>query len=230
MIEVFGVTPSCRISCTPITAPNTHNTINRIRVAGAKVEGCCLSPAGACGIAVEAGVARDRSLITANPGQDGGSSFRYRMARRNLPMVLSCRPAPSSSCIAVGFAYHSGWECGCSSMAEQKLPKLTTRVRFPSPAPNNSRSSTKPEPTLAFLPHFGTLRGTETCQGMLACPREFSSADPTNTGSRSARPGDRGMSLLSAPSGTWPLPDQFSPGSRRPIEIIFLRRLLTPDH
>ena len=24
---------------------------------------------------------------------------------------------------------------GCSSMAEQKLPKLTTRVRFPSPAP-----------------------------------------------------------------------------------------------
>ncbi len=26
-------------------------------------------------------------------------------------------------------------KCGCSSMAEQKLPKLTTRVRFPSPAP-----------------------------------------------------------------------------------------------
>ena len=26
--------------------------------------------------------------------------------------------------------------CGCSSMAEQKLPKLTTRVRFPSPAPS----------------------------------------------------------------------------------------------
>ncbi len=26
---------------------------------------------------------------------------------------------------------------GCSSMAEQKLPKLTTRVRFPSPAPTN---------------------------------------------------------------------------------------------
>jgi CorA-like Mg2+ transporter protein len=25
---------------------------------------------------------------------------------------------------------------GCSSMVEQKLPKLTTRVRFPSPAPN----------------------------------------------------------------------------------------------
>ena len=26
-------------------------------------------------------------------------------------------------------------ECGCSSMVEQKLPKLTTGVRFPSPAP-----------------------------------------------------------------------------------------------
>ena len=25
--------------------------------------------------------------------------------------------------------------CGCSSMAEHQLPKLNTRVRFPSPAP-----------------------------------------------------------------------------------------------
>ena len=25
--------------------------------------------------------------------------------------------------------------CGCSSMVEQELPKLTTRVRLPSPAP-----------------------------------------------------------------------------------------------
>ena len=30
---------------------------------------------------------------------------------------------------------------GCSSMVEQKLPKLTTRVRFPSPAPATSRPS-----------------------------------------------------------------------------------------
>ena len=30
--------------------------------------------------------------------------------------------------------YNRG-SCGCSSMVEQKLPKLTTRVRFPSPAP-----------------------------------------------------------------------------------------------
>src|SRR3989344_6935407 len=26
-------------------------------------------------------------------------------------------------------------DCGCSSMAERQLPKLHTRVRFPSPAP-----------------------------------------------------------------------------------------------
>ena len=30
---------------------------------------------------------------------------------------------------------------GCSSMAEQKLPKLTTRVRFPSPAPAFARGT-----------------------------------------------------------------------------------------
>src|SRR5580704_14831489 len=124
MIEVFGVTPSCRISCTPITAPNTHNTINRIRVAGAKVEGCCLSPAGACGIAVEAGVARDGSLITANPGQDGGSSFRYRMARRSLPMVLSRQGGLSASCIAPGFAYHPGGSAGVAQWQSRSFPSL----------------------------------------------------------------------------------------------------------
>ncbi len=34
--------------------------------------------------------------------------------------------------------------CGCSSMVEQKLPKLTTRVRFPSPAPRMIRRSDGP--------------------------------------------------------------------------------------
>jgi hypothetical protein len=34
--------------------------------------------------------------------------------------------------------------CGCSSMVEQKLPKLTTRVRFPSPAPPQSPRSACP--------------------------------------------------------------------------------------
>src|SRR5450432_2327231 len=34
---------------------------------------------------------------------------------------------------------------GCSSMAEQKLPKLTTRVRFPSPAPVAGRPAVIPQ-------------------------------------------------------------------------------------
>src|SRR5262249_40616368 len=33
------------------------------------------------------------------------------------------------------FCYSFAHSGGCSSMVEQKLPKLTTRVRFPSPAP-----------------------------------------------------------------------------------------------
>ena len=37
---------------------------------------------------------------------------------------------------ASGFR-HIRTRCGCSSMVEQKLPKLTTRVRFPSPAPTS---------------------------------------------------------------------------------------------
>ena len=32
------------------------------------------------------------------------------------------------------------WSCGCSSMVEHQLPKLTARVRFPSPAPLRSAS------------------------------------------------------------------------------------------
>ena len=35
---------------------------------------------------------------------------------------------------------------GCSSMAEQKLPKLTTGVRFPSPAPPSRTASIKTTP------------------------------------------------------------------------------------
>ena len=31
--------------------------------------------------------------------------------------------------------YNKGVNCGCSTMVVQQLPKLTTRVRFPSPAP-----------------------------------------------------------------------------------------------
>jgi hypothetical protein len=34
--------------------------------------------------------------------------------------------------------------CGCSSMVERQLPKLHTRVRFPSPAPRPARRPTRP--------------------------------------------------------------------------------------
>jgi hypothetical protein len=46
MIDVLGVTPSCTINCTPMTAPNTDSTMIRISVAGAKVAGCGPSRAG----------------------------------------------------------------------------------------------------------------------------------------------------------------------------------------
>ena len=40
---------------------------------------------------------------------------------------------------------------GCSSMVEQKLPKLTTRVRFPSPAPDFRRRPCRASPFLVLL-------------------------------------------------------------------------------
>src|SRR2546421_3075642 len=86
MIEVFGVMPSCRISCTPITAPKMHRMIRKISVAGAKVEGCWGS-AALDGTAPPAG-ARDRSLI-GMPQLRASGRFRYRMERPGLPMVLS---------------------------------------------------------------------------------------------------------------------------------------------
>src|SRR5215469_10410019 len=49
-----------------------------------------------------------------------------------------------ATCIGVALAYHRRLdtpERGCSSMVEQKLPKLTTRVRFPSPAPIHDNRS-----------------------------------------------------------------------------------------
>src|SRR5205085_1219605 len=128
MIEVFGVMPSSRISCTPIIAPKTHRIISKTKVAGAKVEGCGVATGGAA----EPGILRasDKSLIgVAQPATD--ERLRYRMARPGLPMDFRA-PAPLASAPALPIIPAG---CGCSSMAEQKLPKLTTRVRFPSPAP-----------------------------------------------------------------------------------------------
>ena len=40
MIDVFGVTPSCRISWMPMIAPKIARTIKSAKVAGENVEGC----------------------------------------------------------------------------------------------------------------------------------------------------------------------------------------------
>src|SRR5205807_8606860 len=88
MIEVFGVMPSCRISCTPMTAPNRHRMTRKTKVAGAKVEGCCWVPAaGVGGAPPGTAVARDRSLI-GMPQIAADGRLRYRMAGPVLPMVL----------------------------------------------------------------------------------------------------------------------------------------------
>ncbi len=54
-----------------------------------------------------------------------------RVPPRNRDRLDSCR-APQLESRGNGFPL----VCGCSSMVEQQLPKLNTRVRFPSPAPS----------------------------------------------------------------------------------------------
>ena len=73
----------------------------------------------------------DRALPeTIHPARKNSYTFISRPeARRCLTHWLQCVSAR-----------------GCSSMVEQKLPKLKTRVRFPSPAP-------KARITLTGLPH-----------------------------------------------------------------------------
>src|SRR5216684_2476337 len=70
----------------------------------------------------------------AAPLSHSGAGFAYEnsgVARR--------RREPAVACIALFASPRRSpilpSRGGCSSMAEQKLPKLTTRVRFPSPAP-----------------------------------------------------------------------------------------------
>ena len=58
----------------------------------------------------------------------------------NLPRPVRCRLGPAGG----GPGQAPGLEAGprgCSSMAEHQLPKLTVRVRFPSPAPTREPSS-----------------------------------------------------------------------------------------
>ena len=67
-----------------------------------------------------AGNVTPKRAVRGNPSaavRPGAAGRRARLARSALPGRVECAPR------------------GCSSMVEQKLPKLTTRVRFPSPAP-----------------------------------------------------------------------------------------------
>ncbi len=58
------------------------------------------------------------------------AGWRTRLFARSR--VFRCTAKKHCQCAGAGLDFAA---CGCSSMVEQKLPKLTTRVRFPSPAP-----------------------------------------------------------------------------------------------
>ena len=80
---------------------------------------------------------------------------------------------------------------GCSSMVEQKLPKLTTRVRFPSPAPVappafllplsrfpllNRLLSRAPAPPCANEQTVGRIKSTLTASNLgAACAKKLKS-------------------------------------------------------
>ena len=84
-----------------------------------------------------------------NPGQNEARMWRaYTSPARPVnarPGFLSRPPRALDAAGAVAYLLPRR---GCSSMVEQKLPKLTTRVRFPSPAPNSLTSSyLRPKPS-----------------------------------------------------------------------------------
>jgi hypothetical protein len=67
-------------------------------------------------------------------GRVGHAADSTRTARRRSPPEPPPRPRtqrPGNW----GVSGSIWWVCGCSSMAEHQLPKLTVRVRFSSPAP-----------------------------------------------------------------------------------------------
>src|SRR5207302_5350389 len=74
----------------------------------------------------------DRSSACLKLRQTDGFAIAWR-ARFAYGFVAPDRAAPGLASPAALPIIGTGR--GCSSMAEQKLPKLTTRVRFPSPAP-----------------------------------------------------------------------------------------------
>ncbi len=63
------------------------------------------------------------------------SGVRHVLASLSLALheQIDYSPITSHHSLAKAFGIHS-FQCGCSSMVERQLPKLHTRVRFPSPA------------------------------------------------------------------------------------------------
>src|SRR5262245_17300903 len=74
----------------------------------------------------------------------------------------------------------AGTMCGCSSMAEHQLPKLTVGVRIPSPAPNVKAQVTGITAHLAFLRSAGPFasRATHGPHRRLSEPVGSSEAEP----------------------------------------------------
>ncbi len=71
-------------------------------------------------------------------GADGDALHRggRRAAGTDDPAALRRAGGASGGRLTLAPASRNRDQGGCSSMVEQKLPKLTTRVRFPSPAPS----------------------------------------------------------------------------------------------
>src|SRR6187551_2161930 len=71
------------------------------------------------------------------PGFDGGVPERSKGSdcKSDGSAFEGSNPSPSTSTKRGTGSVELHQSCGCSSVVEQKPSKLTTRVRFPSPAP-----------------------------------------------------------------------------------------------
>ena len=101
-----------------------------------------------------AGRPNSSGRVGQSPARRGDSGSRTeRIGRRESSSRASRRPT---------LVFSGAHLCGCSSEAEHQLPKLRTRVRFPSPAPTNSlvdgHFSLAPRETVTALMPITCLR------------------------------------------------------------------------
>ena len=105
-------------------------------------------------------------------GPRSTSAQRKQQARRQQ----SRQQSQHRSSVA-GWWFWLHWKaCGCSSMAERQLPKLHTRVRFPSPAPEQPKV------------HMGSLRILWEVLVLLCHRRSLALALPQQGIARVGRP------------------------------------------